>query len=419
MFHSNRNNEYYTKTKHPNESRHSIQLVAKKQLQNLDTDLWRLESWLSDTEAKINQFTNEEAPDNADQLGDAVQSNKELMLSMTSHRPVVKFLKSLGRTVIERIELESTKDEFRNRLAGAMQRWELTSRGVTKMHGYLQANLLQNDDFHDRLATLTLIVDKMESKIKQTEPVNLNADTRTLKRKYHTFKELKEELSLCEPRVVFLYSSVNMLFDRNVYSKSATQIKALYQQLRSLNRRVSTLIKLCDTYCERLYTENLENHTDSILSLSSGLFSSSGVLESEQGYTNAPGRRWSYGYTEEVYDQPEAWTTTCMITIKRYLKGYKGDAGGSTAGTISTRSGGISDFLRRTFQASIPIQALMIFYVGFANFVPYTEDGSFHNSVLKMLCNLDCSSHFLLPSIKYDSLLSYLTGGLRMGNTIM
>ena len=53
-----------------------IYFVYRRQWGKFDTDLWRMEQWLVDAEAKLNKSKEENIPTSVDQIEDTIQNHK-------------------------------------------------------------------------------------------------------------------------------------------------------------------------------------------------------------------------------------------------------------------------------------------------------------------------------------------------------
>lgn len=103
---------------------------------------------------------------------------------------------------------------------------------------------LQNQQFHSIIAELCAWLEKTESSIKASEPVDLT-DLSIIEAKYQKFRELRAELERCEPRVLSLQEAANQLLRQEEAPEGSNRIVS---RLTELRLKLKSLIKLTGVY---------------------------------------------------------------------------------------------------------------------------------------------------------------------------
>jgi len=177
----------------------------------------------------------------------------------------------------------------------------------------------------------------MEENIRQTEPVDFRADRSGLVAKYQRFKDIYEELSRCEPRVVSLNDAATNLGNTTA-SQECTNTR---QRLVFVSQQLQALLGLCGIYISRLAQAiGLEprhlGDSPMVLSLSQQLLERSLSPDMAALETSA--------------DQHQETQSESSV----FHRGY--------------------NFLGRVARASLPIQALMLLLLGAAALLPTVEE---------------------------------------------
>lgn len=111
------------------------------------------------------------------------------------------------------------------------------------------SRFLQNQQFHGTVAELCAWLEKTETKIHMSEPVELTVDVATMENKYRRFRELRAELERCEPRVMSLQEAANQLLRQEGAPEGSAVICS---KLTELRLKLQSLIRLTGVYILKL-----------------------------------------------------------------------------------------------------------------------------------------------------------------------
>ncbi|XP_071454287.1 muscle-specific protein 300 kDa-like [Hetaerina americana] len=336
-------------------------LCSKKNWQQLDNDLWRLEKWLEFAEGT--QSTLDPVPTNIEQLEDAIQDHREFLMNLDSHNNIVVSLNIVGKHLADHTEDVAKANELRSRLESTNRRWESVCQAAGRWQTRLQTSLMENHEFHQTIDELVNWLEKTENSIRQTEPVDLTEDLAVIEEKYNKFRELLADLEKCEPRVLSLQEAADHLLKQGP-SRGSTDTPpegagasghTAWERLTNLRLRLQSLRRICRVY---------------VLKLGSVL----GRDPSELGIAvvGTLGAQSLSRLSQELLDQTPG-RTHLQGTIPPEQQHSNGPGGEDDEDrTVLSRS---YRFLGRVLRASLPIQAaLMLLLVGVASLVPNAEE---------------------------------------------
>lgn len=108
---------------------------------------------------------------------------------------------------------------------------------------------LQNHQFHAIVTELCAWLEKTETRIRESEPVDLTVDVDTLNTKFERFCLLRIELERCEPRVLSLQENAYQLLRHDEAPEGSAVICT---RLTELRLKLHSLIRLTGIYILKL-----------------------------------------------------------------------------------------------------------------------------------------------------------------------
>lgn len=331
-------------------------LCSRKNWQQLDNDLWRLEQWLQYAEGT--QSSQTAPPSNIEQLEDTIQDHREFLMDLESHKNIVVSLNIVGTHLADHTEDAERAEQLRARLVTVNSRWDAVCRAAAAWQTQLQTALMENHEFHQIIEELVTWLEKTENVIRQAEPIDLTDEIEVIEAKYNKFRELRSDLERCEPRVMSLQEAADQLLRKSEGPEGAS---STWSRLTDLRLKLQSLRRLTGVYIIKLgavlgrdaselgmsiataATSGCTTAATSLMSLSQELLDQAvpgqfeGSVHSEQQHKNDNG-----------HSEPEDVDTTVLA------RGYR--------------------FLGRVVRASLPIQALMLLLLGVAALVPTREE---------------------------------------------
>lgn len=127
-------------------------------------------------------------PNNIEELEDIIQDNREFLLDLDSHKSILIGLNIVGTHLTSHTEDVERAQELRDRLAEANTRWERVCQAAQTWQMSLQDALMGNQQFHRIVDELLSWLERTETSIRASEPIDLTENTNIIRTKYNKFK---------------------------------------------------------------------------------------------------------------------------------------------------------------------------------------------------------------------------------------
>ncbi|XP_067009872.2 muscle-specific protein 300 kDa isoform X2 [Anabrus simplex] len=330
-------------------------LCSRRNWQQLDNDLWRLEQWLQFSEGI--QRNQQVPPSNIEQLEDTIQDHREFLMDLDSHKSIVVSLNIVGTHLADHTEDRDRAEQLRARLVTTNSRWDAVCRTAAQWQTQLERALMENHEFHRIIEELVEWLERTETTIRLAEPVDLADDISVIESKYNKFRELRSDLERCEPRVMSLQDAADQLLRRLDAPEGS-----VWARLTDLRLRLQSLRRLTGIY---------------ILKLGAVLGRDPSELGMAVASTTVSGRSTAatslVSLSHDLLDQ-------AAVGASLYSESQHSNDAGST--NMDPSADGVDTtvltrgyrFLGRVLRASLPIQALMLLLLGVASLVPTCEE---------------------------------------------
>ncbi|NXC37840.1 SYNE2 protein, partial [Penelope pileata] len=179
-----------------------------QQWQQLNSDLSDVSAWLDKTEGELEELQKAKPPTSMQAMEQRVRKLKDMLKAFDNYKAVVL---SVNLSSKEFQKADSTEfKELQNRLRKVNLRWEKASHALDNWRKGLQQALLHCQDFHDQSQKLILWLASADSRRKEAQITDPNADP-------HTVLESQKELMQLEKELLEQQLEVNSLQELSAY----------------------------------------------------------------------------------------------------------------------------------------------------------------------------------------------------------
>ncbi|KAG7175997.1 Nesprin-1-like 1, partial [Homarus americanus] len=243
-------------------------LCCRRNWQQFENDMWRLEQWL--THAEATQSTQHNPPTPMEQLEEVAQDHREFLMDLDGHKSVIMSLNVIGKHLAEHTRDKRRATRVRDRLTAVNQRWEAVCAAASVWQAKLQTTLMGNAEFHTTITDLLAWTDTTEENLLKIAAEEDMEET-ALRERVSRVLDVRAEVERCEPRVASLHDAAQHLLP----TQQDDQCAAVRERLALLARRLQLLRQMCSQHLTQLSQLLGQDFTSSLASLaSSGLYES-------------------------------------------------------------------------------------------------------------------------------------------------
>ncbi|KAB1277565.1 Nesprin-2 [Camelus dromedarius] len=241
-------------------------LRLKQSLQQLNSDISDVTTWLEKTQAELETLKLAKPPSDVQDLELRVKRLKEIVKAFDTYKAL---LVSVNVSSKEFLQTESTDSkELQDRVGQLSLRWDAAQGAVESWRAGLRQSLMQCQDFHQLSQNLLLWLASAESRRQEAHVADPEADLQVLLAYQEELMQLEKELVERQPQVKSLQDISNSLLIRGHgedYIEAKEKVHVIEKKLKQLLEQVSQdLLFLQQT--QQLGAERItkdKNRTDS------------------------------------------------------------------------------------------------------------------------------------------------------------
>ncbi|XP_054988523.1 nesprin-2 isoform X1 [Sorex araneus] len=318
-------------------------LRMKQNLEQLNSDLSNIATWLEETEAELEALKTAEPPSDVQEMGLRVKRLKELLNAFDTYKASVVSVN--GRSE-EFAPLESAESrELLGRVGQLCVRWDAAQGALESWRESLRQSLMQCQDFHQLSQNLLLWLARAESQRQKAHiAADPQADPQALLRCREDLEQLEKELVERQPQVNALQEISNSLLVKGHeedYIEAEEKVHVIEKKLKQLLEQVSQDLK------------SLQGSQSPHLSLP-------GIDKGDTG--------------EKPPAAPLPTPQAKQVKAQRTRKGKNKSDSRVPHSAVSGSSQPQRSFLSRVIRAALPLQLLLLLLLFLACLLPSSED---------------------------------------------
>ncbi|KAG8511744.1 Nesprin-2, partial [Galemys pyrenaicus] len=212
----------------------------KQNLQQLNSDISDIATWLKKTEAELETLKMAEPPSDVQEMGLRVKRLKEILKAFDIYKALVA---SVNVSSKEFLQTESTESqELHRRVSQLGLRWDVARGTVESWRESLRQSLMQCQDFHQLSQNLLLWLASAESRRQKARVTDQKADPQLLLGCREELLQLKTELIDHQPQVNTLQEISSSLLIKGHgedYIEAEEKVHVIEKKLKQLLKQVS------------------------------------------------------------------------------------------------------------------------------------------------------------------------------------
>ncbi|XP_049467402.1 nesprin-2 isoform X6 [Panthera uncia] len=216
------------------------QLRMKQNLQQLNSKISDITTWLKKTEAELETLKMAEPPSDIHEMELRVKQLKEILKAFDTYKALVV---SVNMSSEEFLQTESAESkELQGRVGQLALHWDAAQGAVESWRAGLRRALVQCQDFHQLSQDLLLWLASAESRRQKARVTDPEADPQVLLECQEELMQLKNELVEREPQVNTLQELSNSLLIKGHgedYIEAEEKVHVIEKKLKQLLEQVS------------------------------------------------------------------------------------------------------------------------------------------------------------------------------------
>ncbi|KAK2104328.1 Nesprin-2 [Saguinus oedipus] len=215
-------------------------LKIKQNLQQLNSDISTITTWLKKTKAELEMLKMAKPPSDIQEIELRVKRLKEILKAFDTYKALVVSVNMSSKEFLQTESAEST--ELQSRLRQLSLLWEATQGMVDSCRGSLRQSLMQCQDFHHLSQNLLLWLASAENRRQKTHVAHQKAEPQALLECQRDLMQLEKELVECQPQVDLLQEISNSLLIKGhgeEYIEAEEKVHVIEKKLKQLREQVS------------------------------------------------------------------------------------------------------------------------------------------------------------------------------------
>uniref|UniRef100_A0A673TZC2 Spectrin repeat containing nuclear envelope protein 2 n=1 Tax=Suricata suricatta TaxID=37032 RepID=A0A673TZC2_SURSU len=216
------------------------QLRIKQNLQQLNSKISDITTWLKKTEAELETLKTAEPPSGLHEMELRVKQLKEILKAFDTYKALVVSVNMSSKEFLQTESAESK--ELQGRVGQLALHWDAARGAAERWREGLRRALVQCQDFHQLSQDLLLWLASAESRRQKTHVADPEADPQVLLECQEELRQLQKELEEREPQVNTLQEISKSLLIKGHgedYIEAEEKVHVIEKKLKQLLEQVS------------------------------------------------------------------------------------------------------------------------------------------------------------------------------------
>ncbi|XP_027957514.1 nesprin-2 isoform X2 [Eumetopias jubatus] len=216
------------------------QLRIKQNLQQLNSEISDITTWLKETEAELETLKTAQPPSDIREMELRVRRLKEILKAFDTYKALVVSVNMSSKEFLQTESAESS--ELQGRVGQLGLRWDAAQGAVESWREGLRQSLLQCQDFHQLSQDLLLWLASAEGRRQKAQVPDPEADPHILLECQEELMQLEKELMERQPQVNTLQEISDSLLIKGHgedYIEAEEKVHVIEKKLKQLLQQVS------------------------------------------------------------------------------------------------------------------------------------------------------------------------------------